>query len=304
VISNPFDSPFFLPSVWRAVGILGPALLLLLAIVHFNLRRLRANVLFKRWLVWTIIAPIYLLAVLCGQLSTMVLLTLLIFQGLREYSRLVRLPAEYETVLVGLGLLAAPAALLSANALYLLPPLLFMVGTLQPLFFRQEPGAVRNLAFAALGWGYIAWFLGHLMLLDKYIKGGPGILLALGLGIALTDVGAFTIGKLLGRHQLAPNLSPNKTWEGVAGNVLGAYLGLSIMSFALPDAHRWLLLATLPLVIALGALWGDLLESSMKREFEVKDAGTWLPGFGGLLDRIDSLLIVAPLAYYFLNWLR
>jgi phosphatidate cytidylyltransferase len=57
----------------------------------------------------------------------------------------------------------------------------------------------------------------------------------------------------------------------------------------------------LPLVVALGAVWGDLLESLMKREFGVLDAGTWLPGMGGLLDRIDSLIVVAPLAYYFLR---
>ena len=83
--------------------------------------------------------------------------------------------------------------------------------------------------------------------------------------------------------------------------MLGAYLGIGVMSFALPDHLRWLLVLLLPLVTALGAIWGDLLESSIKREFAVKDAGSWLPGFGGLLDRVDSLIIVVPLSFYFLR---
>jgi phosphatidate cytidylyltransferase len=119
--------------------------------------------------------------------------------------------------------------------------------------------------------------------------------------VALSDNGAFAVGKLLGRHHLSPKLSPNKTWEGVAGNVLGAYLGTALMGFALPPEHHGFLLLLLPPIIAVGSLWGDLFESAIKREAGVKDAGTWLPGFGGLLDRIDSMILVAPLSYYFLR---
>jgi phosphatidate cytidylyltransferase len=73
------------------------------------------------------------------------------------------------------------------------------------------------------------------------------------------------------------------------------------MGFALPEDSRLLLLAVLPFVIGFGAVWGDLVESGIKREFGAKDAGGWLPGFGGLLDRIDSLILVVPLATYALR---
>src|SRR4051794_25762669 len=201
-ISNPFASPYFLPLLAITGAILGGALLLLLVLVHGNLTRLGGNVLFRRWRVWAIITPIYGLAVLGGALPTLLFLTALVFQGLREYAALGGLPGSYRGVLLALGLLALPVALLSLDTFHLLPALLLVAGTLQPLLLRREEGGVRHLAFAALGWGYVAWFLAHLMLLYRYTDGGPGILLALGLGTALSDVGAFVVGKRFGRHKL------------------------------------------------------------------------------------------------------
>lgn len=300
MISNPFADLLIAPTAGVIGGLLGVALGVL-AIVRRG--RLGGDVLWARWRVWAAIAPVWTLAVLGGPLPILVLVLGLTVQGLREYAALVGLPTGYRRVLLGCGSLAAPAALVSPDALGLLPPVLLVLATLQPVLSRSREGAIRHLAFAALGWGYVAWFLAHLVLVHRHVAGGPGILLALGLGICLSDVGAFASGKLLGRHKLAPALSPNKTWEGVGGNVLGAYIGIGAMWFALPAVPRAVLLLLMPMVVALGAVWGDLLESGIKREFGAKDAGAWLPGFGGLLDRIDSLLLVAPLAYYALRLL-
>ena len=301
LISNPADNPLFAPTVLLLACLLAGTLIALLFVVRGNLASLRESVLFRRWRVWALIAPVYSLTLFCGTLTTLALLSFLIFQGLREYSRLVGLPRAYARVLLGAGLVVAPAAALSEDAFHLLVPLLLLVATLQPLFLQRTGGSVRHLAFAVLGWGYIPFFLGHLMLLYRYVDGGLGILLALGLGTALSDVGAFVVGKRFGRRKLAPTISPNKTWAGVGGNLVGAYLGVICMAYALPADLRILLAVCLPPVIAFGALWGDLLESSIKREFKTKDAGTWLPGFGGLLDRIDSLILVVPLAFYVLR---
>lgn len=301
LFSNPVESPYFYPTLWIVAGFLGVALLLLLVIVRFDLARLRGSSLFARWRVWAIIAPVFGLALLSGEIPTLVLLSLIIFQGLREYSRLVDLPPSYERVLLAAGLLPAPVALLSLEAFQGFPPALLIAGTLQPVLLPRREVSVRDFAFAVLGWGYIAWFLSFVMLIYKYIPGGIGVLLAITMATALSDVGAFTVGKRFGRHRMAPTISPNKTWEGSVGNIAGAYLGFAVMSFALPVGLSGVLLAILPFVLALGAVWGDLLESSIKREFGVKDAGGWLPGFGGLLDRIDSLIIVVPLTFYFLR---
>ena len=301
LLSNPFESELFLPTAYRLAALLGLGLLVILIRGRRRLRHLKEDVLFVRWRTWAVIAPTYLLAVLGGQITTAVLFTLLGFQALREYADLVRLPIKYRAVLLAFGLLPAPVALLELNAFYLLPPLLLIVATLQPLAFGNVRQGVRHLAFAAMGWAYIAWFLAHSVLIHKWVEDGPGILLAVGTAVAASDVGAFVVGKTFGKHKIGPRVSPNKTYEGACGNFLGAYLGIGLLYFALPDETLVLLVVVLPALIALGALWGDFVESVIKREFGVKDAGTWLPGFGGLLDRIDSLIMVAPLVYYFLR---
>ncbi len=300
MISNPLASPLFAPLASLVVSLLGGTFALLLAISRFNLQRLRASVLFKRWCVWTIVALLYGLSVLSGPAGALLLSAFLTWQALREYSQLTALPESYSKILLAAGLLAAPTAFLSREVFYLLPGLLLMAGTSLPLFLGKsaQGQGIRHLALAALGWGYIAWLLAHLVLLSNYSMRGNALLLVVGLGTALSDVGAFTVGKLFGKHKLAPRLSPNKTWEGVAGNLLGATIGTGLLSIALPNALTTAQIACLPILITIGSVWGDLFESAIKREFGAKDAGTWLPGFGGLLDRIDSLIIVAPLVYY------
>jgi phosphatidate cytidylyltransferase len=300
VVTNPLASPYFLAALAAIAGLLGVSRLVLATLARLRPGRAGDDVLVRRWRTWAIIAPTFALAVLAGPLPTLVLFSALAFQSLNEYARLVALPPRYRVVLLSLGLLAVPVALVSLDAFLALPALLLAVATLQPLLLAEEHG-VRHLAFAVLGWGYIAWFLGHLILLDRYVAGGPGLLLVLGLAVALSDVGAFVVGRRFGRHPLAPRISPAKTWEGLVGNVAGAYLGAIILAGALPPQRAGGLLLILPAVVALAAVWGDLVESAIKREFRAKDAGAWLPGFGGLLDRLDSLLIAGPLVYYFLR---
>jgi phosphatidate cytidylyltransferase len=282
-------------------GVLAAGLLLLLVFERHHLAELPRRTLVQRWAVWAVIAPLYSLAVLAGPAVMLGLLSLLVWQALREYAGLVGLPRLYRLSLLGLGLAMGPLALLAPDAFFQVLPIILLAATLQPLLTQDVRGGMRWLALAALGFAYLPLLLGHLLLIHVWLPGGPGLLLALGLAIALSDVGAFTCGRLFGRHRLSPLVSPNKTWEGVLGNLLGAYLGAGLMAFALPPGLPPALAAALPLVVALGAVWGDLIESLLKREFGTKDAGSWLPGFGGLLDRIDSLIVVAPLSYHLLR---
>lgn len=113
-----------------------------------------------------------------------------------------------------------------------------------------------------------------------------------------SDIGAFIVGRRFGRTPLAPMLSSNKTREGVVGNLLGAAIWLATFMGLLSPGFPPTSMAVVVVLVAVGSLWGDLLESAVKREAGVKDAARWLPGFGGILDRVDSLLLVLPLDYW------
>jgi phosphatidate cytidylyltransferase len=111
----------------------------------------------------------------------------------------------------------------------------------------------------------------------------------------------YTVGKLLGRHVISPNVNPRKAWEGLAGDLLGAGLAVALFGFALRPELGWGQRAALVLLIGLGSAWGDLVSSLVKRVAGAKDWGTLLPGHGGLLDRANSMVVVIPLVYYFLR---
>jgi phosphatidate cytidylyltransferase len=167
-----------------------------------------------------------------------------------------------------------------------------------------EPAALLfpALLHSLFGMILIGWGLSHLILLRGLEAGGQYILL-LCVIIWAGDATAMYVGKGLGRHKMAPSISPGKTWEGAASGVLSCLLvaALGTHFLALPlSLHQSLLFG---LIISSAAQTSDLGESLLKRYVGVKDSGTLIPGHGGILDRIDSLFLAAPLAFYTLNFM-
>jgi phosphatidate cytidylyltransferase len=113
------------------------------------------------------------------------------------------------------------------------------------------------------------------------------------------DTGAYYMGKNLGKHKLVPKISPGKTWEGVAGGLILSSAFAALASFTFFPELPYKYSIPLAIVMTLVGLFGDLAESAMKRGAGAKDAASILPGHGGLLDRLDSLLFNAPILYYF-----
>jgi len=118
--------------------------------------------------------------------------------------------------------------------------------------------------------------------------------------VVCSDVGGFVAGVLFGKHPLAPRVSPKKSWEGLAGSVVACLLGASLLLIPLLHVDWWQALI-FGLAMALVATAGDLAESLVKRDLGVKDMGRLLPGHGGIMDRLDSMLLTAPVAYLLLT---
>jgi phosphatidate cytidylyltransferase len=175
----------------------------------------------------------------------------------------------------------------------------------------RYPGSSRQIehlaasAFAMLYVGLLFSFLVELRFVGPGGGWGLAALVSLILIVKLADVGAYVVGRLVGRRKLAPRLSPGKTIEGSVGGLLfavgGSWLALVVL-FPLiarestPEIGpaQWL---GYGLTVAVGGMFGDLAESLVKRELGRKDSSDWMPGFGGVLDLVDSLLLAAPLAY-------
>jgi phosphatidate cytidylyltransferase len=130
---------------------------------------------------------------------------------------------------------------------------------------------------------------------------GPDRVLVFILLVVMSDTGGYLAGVLFGRHRMAPNVSPKKSWEGFGGSLLlCAVVGAASVSWLLSGS--WWQGAVLGVVVAVCATLGDLGESLIKRDLGLKDMGTILPGHGGLMDRLDSLLPTAPVAFVVLWW--
>ncbi|CAN5157883.1 hypothetical protein BH09ACT6_BH09ACT6_10420 [soil metagenome] len=154
---------------------------------------------------------------------------------------------------------------------------------------------VKDLAAGLLVQGYVV-FLGSISLLLVAQPGGQWWVLTFMIVVVCVDTGAYVAGLNFGKHPMAPRISPKKTWEGLAGAVVAALTaGILLSVFLLHEP--WLFGVLLGAVMTITATFGDLAESLLKRDMGIKDISTWLPGHGGFLDRLDSMLPSAAAAY-------
>lgn len=301
---NPLVDPLLAPTLLRVALLFGLAVVIILAVERGNISRWKESVLFQRVASWAIMAPVFTISVFTGGFVALGLVGFMSFQGLREFGRLVRLQSTYVLALILYCWFGLVVTGLWGSRFFLFLPLgFFAVATIIPLVrlaksAREAGSELFQASASTLGYLWIGLSLSFFVLIGRTEPRPVAVLLLIGFAVALSDVFAFTVGKIAGGPHLSPGVSPNKTWAGVAGNVVGAYLAFLLMDFAIPPEWSAVTKWVLPLVIGIAAVWGDLVESLVKRGFGKKDAGDVLPGFGGLLDRIDSLLLAMPLGYY------
>lgn len=176
---------------------------------------------------------------------------------------------------------------------------LTVLGCLAWRLARPAAGYLRDVAAAAFTAAYVPFLAGFAALLAVPAD-GPRRVTVFVATVVCSDVGGYAAGVTLGRHPMAPSVSPKKSWEGFAGSLIACAVGGAVLFGTLFDASP-LLGAVYGLAIVLTATLGDLGESMVKRDIGVKDMGTLLPGHGGLMDRLDSLLPSAPVAWLLLT---
>ena len=212
--------------------------------------------------------------------------------GLLKFAPRTRLSYALITALATLALSSVPKELIATLA-----AVFWLV--LAPLWLARGWPVPGGFGGALLGWlllaptGYAAVSL-H--------STSPLLLLACILLAVIADSAAYFSGRRFGRHKLAPRISPGKSWEGALGAALAVALyALAVAVFAVRETFdRSALLLGYALILFVASVLGDLFESHAKRQAGIKDSGNWLPGHGGVLDRIDSLTAVLPLALFFL----
>ena len=226
--------------------------------------------------------------------------------GLYEYYGIVRsaqiVPEAAGGIVAGALVVFSGHAHLPVATAFALYGASLLVATLHIV---RKQYSVAGLAASVFGVVYIGWCGAHLILLHGIPGIGPGLATLLLLAVALSDAGAYFVGRTCGKHKMAPTLSPNKTWEGASGGLLAALAGMA--AFHVVQARLcWTVLPQwsfgycvyVGAVLSIVAQIGDLTESCLKRSAGVKDSGILFPGHGGVLDRCDGYLFAAPILYY------
>jgi phosphatidate cytidylyltransferase len=160
---------------------------------------------------------------------------------------------------------------------------------------RGPEGYQRDVVTGLLIAAYVPFLGGFVVLLFAPDDGHLRVLAMLA-AVVMSDTGGYAFGVFLGRHKLAPSISPGKTWEGFAGSLFTAAVGGALLVRFMLDG-QWYWGVVFGVAVAAASTVGDLAESMLKRDLGVKDMSTLLPGHGGLMDRLDSILLAAPVAY-------
>jgi len=302
-----FDTP-----VHVAIGAIY-ALLIVASLISFTLRKLApgeaTTELSQRVKSWWWMISVFTVAILTDRVISTIFLAFMSFLALKEYLSLVPTRRVDRPILL-FAYLAIPVQFYLAHIgsfglfMVFIPVWMFLFMPAVITLFGQTDGFLR--AVGTISWGLMitVFSLSHTaMLLTFGVKLGhaAGPLLFLVALTELNDVAQFTWGKLTGRHKIIPKVSPKKTWEGfIGGLVTTAAVAAFVGPYLTPMPMLWS--AGAGAIIASTGFLGDVTISACKRDLGVKDASDLIPGHGGILDRVDSLIYSAPVFYHLLHY--
>jgi phosphatidate cytidylyltransferase len=303
------ESPVFLAYAAIIVGLVVVSGLILV-VLTYGFRKNLSSV-WSTYHGWLVMAPLVLGAVFLGRFATIIGVGLLSLAAFKEYARATGLYRSWPMVIaVYAGIIAV--TVLSATrdpgtpanwgwyGLFMVAPIYIITLILMiPIVQNRTKGQLQNMALAIQGFILLGWMVGHIGFLANS-RHAYGYLLFLVLAVELCDVAAFVSGKLFGKRKFRDQISPNKTWGGAFGAFALGMLLPWVLWFGFQHFEP-LHLVLAGLIVGIGGQLGDLTISVIKRDLGVKDMGVLIPGHGGLMDRMDSLIFAGPL---FLHMVR
>lgn len=250
---------------------------------------------------WLVIASLFTFLGYWGIVPFSVLILIIGIIATREFYLLNKVYSKTLMALTVLLLLGMAGVIIygpNTSWFYYFPGLILLLLAPLQLFRGKTVDFIGQTARQYMGIIYWGWLLLHFLLIMK-LPEGYGLIVVICSMIALNDNSAFFVGILLGKNspKFAPNISPNKTWAGFMGGFTATIIVGITFSFALPELMLWKRIA-LGVITALVIPVGDLIESAMKRDLDVKDSSNLIPGHGGMMDRFDSWTLTAPVMYY------
>jgi phosphatidate cytidylyltransferase len=268
---------------------------------------------FKTYWSWLLIAALGVLFVFAGRITTIAGVTLLGTFAFKEFARASGLYRDWwMTGAVYAGIITVGVASLVSHPrgeepgtgwygfFVAVPVFAIALILLIPILRNRARGALQEMSLAIVGFIYIGWMFGHLGFLANATN-AYGFVCYIIFATGLSDVAAFTFGKIFGRHPLRSEISPNKTWEGALGALAVSMILPWLLRFSFPFFGTRQLILT-GLIVGVGGQLGDLSISVIKRDIGTKDMASTIPGHGGILDRIDSLIYAAPLFMHMANY--
>ena len=283
-----------------------------LGFLRFVLKK-KTAVMFKRYWSWILIAGICFIIVFLGRIPTIVGVTLLSIYAFKEFARasgLYRDSWMSGVVYAGIASIGIASVISQPHGkepgrdwygfFVAMPAFVIALILLIPILRNRARGELQRISLSIIGFVYIGWMFGHLGFMAN-AGNAYGFICYIVFATAVTDVAAFTFGKIFGRHPLRSEISPNKTWEGALGAFGAAMILPWLLRFSFPFFDAWQLILT-GLIVGIGGQLGDLSVSVIKRDIGTKDMAATIPGHGGILDRIDSLIYAAPLFIYMVRY--
>jgi phosphatidate cytidylyltransferase len=260
---------------------------------------------------WWLIVTLFAVAITLSRKVSLVFFAFISFLALKEYFSLIPTRRSDRRVLFW-AYWSIPIQYFFVHQewygmfLIFIPVYMFLLLPMRMVVIGETKDFLR--AVGTLNWGLMTTVfsishVAYLLVLPQAVSpaGGPGLVLFLVLLTQLNDVAQYLWGKSLGRHKVVPKISPNKTREGLLGGLATTMLLSALLApWLTPMNFVMALLAGL--IIGLGGFVGDVIISALKRDLGVKDSGSLLPGHGGVLDRIDSLIYTAPLFFHFIYY--